>query len=72
MHFDWTVTFGDILKLMSFAFGLLLIYGKLVKFVTKIEWMMDEFPPHKHIGNNNDILYPRGMEPRSIAAVNKD
>lgn len=57
LHWDGTVTFGDILMMLSFAFSALLVYGKIMALLTTIR----EYPLHRHQGDI--IIYPHGMKP---------
>jgi hypothetical protein len=60
-HWDGTVTFGNVLTMIVFTLVFLKFYSKIVRFIDKIELIIDEFPPHTHV--RGLIRYPKGMEP---------
>ena len=57
LHWDGTITLGDILMMLSFAFSALLVYGKIATLLA----ILKEFPLHRHDGAA--IYYPHGMKP---------
>ena len=57
MHFDGTITLGNVLTIISFLIGFLMFYAKIVKLFA----ILQEYPPHRH--NGDVIVYPRGMKP---------
>ena len=60
--FDWTITLGNVITLVILMFGSGAFYTRIVKFISKLEYLIGEFPPHKHI--NRKILYPKGLAPQ--------
>lgn len=68
LHFDWTISIGSIITV---AWGTVLALGfflKVMRWIDKLDMIMDEYPPHRHVGSNPQadplIVYPRGMKPR--------
>lgn len=64
--FDWTVNVGEIISFICWMF--VAVFGG-----AKFYFMFRENPPHKHvingklanrIGQHDQIIYPKGMEPR--------
>jgi hypothetical protein len=57
MHWDGTITLGNILTIAVFFFSFLAFYSKMVRLFA----ILQEYPPHRH--NGDIIVYPRGMKP---------
>lgn len=43
--------------------GFLVLIWKGNQAINRILNVLKDFPPHRHIGTNGDIVYPVGMEP---------
>lgn len=66
MHWDGTITLGNVLTIISFAVFFLIFYARIVRLFA----IMEEYPPHRH--NGDVIVYPRGMTPDHIPKRRKD
>jgi len=66
VHWDWTITAGNIIQIIWFTiviFGASIkIYTKVVRYTDKLQLLMDEYPPHRHV--SDQIVYPAGMKPQ--------
>jgi len=60
---DGTITLGNLLTILGFGFAALKFYTKVVRFIDKLEMLIDEFPPHRHV--DGAILFPKGMSPEA-------
>lgn len=67
MHWDGTVTLGNLLTIASIAVTLFVgynkIYTRVIRFMDKIEFLLAEYPPHKHAGDT--VIYPELLKRRS-------
>jgi hypothetical protein len=57
VHWDGTITLGNVLTIITGAVFFLAFYAKIVNFLA----IMKEYPPHRH--NLNVIYYPSTMKP---------
>jgi hypothetical protein len=61
MHIEYTVTLGDILTTLTVGGGAILFYTRIITVVNRWDFLMKEFPPHRHY--HQHITYPKGMKP---------
>ena len=57
MHWDGTITLGNVLTIIIFFGSFLAFYAKIVRLFA----ILQEYPPHRH--NGNAVIYPKGMNP---------
>lgn len=58
MHLDWSVSVWQVSVAIWFIF---VFFFTVVRKLDKIIAIFEEFPPHRHLGN--DLIYPKGMKP---------
>jgi hypothetical protein len=61
LHFDGTITLGNILTIITGLTAFLAFYSKMVRLFA----ILTEYPPHRH--NGDVVIYPRGMRPEDPA-----
>lgn len=66
MHWDGTITLGNLLTIATIAGTILIgyskVYARIIRFMDKIEFLMSEYPPHKHAGDS--VIYPEMLKRR--------
>ena len=68
MKFDWTISIGNVITLVTFLPVAVAALVKVVRWTDRLDMLMGEYPPHRHLNSDPEtdttILYPRGMRPR--------